>query len=74
MWVLFADQQEFDAWHEPIKVALGLPFDDGITTEYTKLVTSFDGRLVAWVDDDLATGLTETVEPTGSPIEWDTKQ
>lgn len=69
MWALFDSEEEFRLWHEPIKVALGLPFDDGITTEYTKLVTSFDGRLVAWVDDDFTVGLTETAPPTVLPRE-----
>lgn len=72
-WYSFASKSDFKTWHENIKVTLGLPKlsvnIDGdevlpMVTDYTTLIESFgDNRLVAWVDDELAEGLTQTEKP-----------
>ena len=66
MWALFNSQEEFDTWHNALKVALNYPLNDGITTDYTKLLPQSDGRLVAWVDAEYAEGLEETNPPLPS--------
>ena len=49
--------EKFNAWHESIKSALGLPFDDGITTEYTTPLPQEDGTIIAYSDDEYAENL-----------------
>jgi hypothetical protein len=49
----------FNAWHESVKSALGLPYDDGITTEYTDPLLQIDGSVIAFSDDKYADNLTE---------------
>jgi intein/homing endonuclease len=50
MYILFNNIEEFNEWHSEIKTLLGIPSEDGTTTEYTtaKLsVIDSDPRVVA---------------------------
>lgn len=67
MFYLFRSVEHFNLWHENIKQELGYPLNDGITTEYTELLTKDDGELYAFVDDELAVGLTPTEKPADKP-------
>lgn len=67
MYYSFNSVEDFDLWHENIKQELGYPLKDGITTEYTELLTKDDGELYAFVDDELAAGLTQTEKPADKP-------
>jgi hypothetical protein len=48
---------DFNAWHESVKSALGLPYNDGITTEYTTPIPQKDGIIVAFSDEQYAENL-----------------
>jgi hypothetical protein len=63
MYYLFDSQEHFAEWHANLKATLGYPLEDGITTEYTKLLTKDNGELYAFVDEELAAGLTQTEKP-----------
>ena len=66
MWYEFNSLEEFNSWHTTICESLGIP--DEFTTEYTKAF-EVDGKWIAVVHDNEATGLTPTElrvsEPTG---------
>jgi len=59
MYILFNNIEEFNSWHSEIKTLLGIPSEDGTTTEYTtaKLsVIDSDLRVVAsFTDGDFNT-------------------
>jgi len=67
MWYKFDSTEQFNTWHEQIKTLLGIPLPDGITTEYTELLTKDDGELYAWVDEEYANGLQQTTKPADKP-------
>lgn len=67
MFYLFNSVEHFNLWHENIKKQLGYPLNDGITTEYTELLTKDDGELYAWVDEEYANGLQQTTKPADKP-------
>ena len=69
MWALFDSQETFDQWHNAVKDSLNYPLDDGITTDYTRLLTQSDGRLIAWVDEEYSENLQQTNPP--KPIRID---
>lgn len=50
--------EDFNTWHESIKLILGLPYDDGITTEYTTALLQEDGSVIAYADEEYADKLT----------------
>ncbi len=52
MFAKFQNLQEFDAWHEAIKIQLGLPNNEG-TIDYTMPRLKKDGSLVAFVDEQI---------------------
>lgn len=56
MFYKFDSIEQFDDWHSEIKIQLGIPKPDGITTKYTDLLEK-EGQLFAFVDDELANGL-----------------
>jgi hypothetical protein len=50
MYILFDNIEGFNSWHSEIKSNLGIPSQDGTTTEYTVAqpsVISSDSRVVA---------------------------
>lgn len=47
----FNSQEDFDNWHSEVKTSLGMPRSDGVTTEYTKLITLSDSTLGCKVDE-----------------------
>ena len=53
----FNSIEEFDAWHDLVKSTLGLPYDDGITTQYTDPLIQADGSVIAYSDDEYAADL-----------------
>lgn len=57
MYYKFDSVEHFKIWHEEIKIKLGIPKPDGITTEYTDLLER-EGQLFAFIDDELSDGLT----------------
>jgi len=70
-WYKFSTKEEFNTWHEAIKLALGYPFlskdfngndCEPLNTEYTSLMPIND-ELKAWVDEENAEGLRPTTEP-----------
>lgn len=67
MFYKFDSVEEFDLWHKNIKMKLGYPLNDGITTAYTELLTKDDGELYAFVDDEYAQGLLPTNPPSFKP-------
>jgi hypothetical protein len=60
MFYIFQDIEEFNIWHEQVKIEIGLPFADGITTEYTSPIIQDDGSVIAFSDEEFAEGLTVT--------------
>jgi len=58
--------EQFNAWHETVKTALGLPYDDGVTTEYTSSILQADGTVIAYSDDEYSENLiaVEYITPT----------
>jgi len=63
MWYKFDSLEHFETWHNQIKTQLGIPMDDGITVNYTELMTRANGELFAYVDEPYAEGLTLTNRP-----------
>ena len=60
MFYEFDSKEHFDQWHNQLKIELGYPLEDGITTEYTKLEVKENGQFYAFVDEIHATGLIQT--------------
>jgi hypothetical protein len=56
----FDSIKEFNKWHESVKSILGLPYDDGVTTEYTDPLIQPDGSVIAYSDDEFADNLTKS--------------
>ncbi len=52
-WIKWANIETFNAWHDIVKLGLGIPNQDGITVNYTKPVIESDG-IYALVESDVA--------------------
>lgn len=63
MWAKFETLEEFNLWHDAIKIALGFPLADSVSTEYTKAILVSDGSYSAYVDIENSEGLLEGIEP-----------
>lgn len=57
MWYEFNTLEEFNTWHTEICTSLGIPNEH--TTAYTEAI-EVDGKWIAVVHDNEATGLTAT--------------
>lgn len=71
MWYEWENEQDFAAWHESLCEKLGYPLtpinaETGLPDETAQKVTSYttpifaSNKVIAWVEDDEATGLTLT--------------
>jgi hypothetical protein len=58
MYYIFSNLEEFDTWHNQVKEEIGLPFEDGITTNYTEPIILDDGQVVAFSEELYSEGLT----------------
>lgn len=58
MYYKFDSIKDFNTWHESVKSVIGLPLDDGITTDYTSPLLQEDGSVIAFSDEEYAQNLT----------------
>lgn len=70
-WYKFESLENFNTWHEGIKLELGYPYPsidpegnscEPLNTEYTS-VEFINDEFKAWVDEEHAQGLTPTTAP-----------
>ena len=57
MWYEWNNLEDFNAWHHPKCVELGIP--NGLTTAYTQAY-EVETKFIAFVEDEHAEGLTST--------------
>ena len=67
MYYKFESQEHFNLWHNNLKEQLGYPLNDGITTNYTELLTKDNGELYAFVDEQYSNGLEITTKQDDKP-------
>jgi hypothetical protein len=59
-WTKWTDIEAFNAWHDIVKLGLGIPNQDGITVNYTKPVIESDG-IYALVESDVAAAYSDNL-------------
>lgn len=57
MYYKFDSMSHFNEWHQIVKQILGIPMDDGITTEYTQPIIIEENQIIAFSDEEYAENL-----------------